>query len=308
MFLEKIKNVSRIAFVFGFINLVNSSPLKFVSQKLEEKTNKEAIKYVQDNLESLMIEQEIATGIKHFGKPKIDFEKEEGIDSLAQINSVAYYDEEKEIIHYPINYNLAIELTEEKKFSNNFLRAMHPEIARSIKETIWHELGHFYSQKLAQNKSEKAEENLKLIRSRNIEESLGFRIIFEGIAEYFSKRTLGDETNPFTEESWPKVLNKEKFLSDLVYRGGYHLVKEVLDFYGDDGLIYFLENPPKIINPNMDLPCYKERTMRTLECLKNQKDNFFCLSLDCPDFALKMGQFDLYSHQSQSIDGFGGNS
>jgi|GEM_PF-2000404 len=305
MFLDKIKLISKVGFVFSFLSLVNSSPLDFVAQKFEKKTNEEAINYAKNNLEKIMVEQEQAVKIKHFGKPKVEFGDCDS-DFPSGRGLVAYYDEKSETVCYPIEQNSSVELTGEKNFRQKFFENFCPDFTSNVKETMWHELGHFYSHKLAQRRSQKAVENFKLIHSKNENEFLGYKTVSEGIAEYFLKKTSGKKEDYFVDELWPE--NIEGMNNLLMYFGGYHLVKEVLDFYGDDGIIYLLENPPKIKNPRFDFPRYKERTMRILECLRNQKDNRFCFSLSCPNFELNAGQFDLYSHQPQSIDGLGGNS
>ncbi len=141
-------------------------------------------------------------------------------------------------------------------------------IEESLLEMLHHELLHCYiDQLLERSKIEwlasdppKTEDYCKLLVS-------------EGIAEY-ARRVHKSEMDfkfpenpwPKTEEEWSEVLNPKKpvdflYRHAVIYRGGYILVKPIIDKYGSKGIDYLILNPPEDV---FDLKNYQQEVIERL--------------------------------------------
>ena len=125
-----------------------------------------------------------------------------------------------------------------------------------------HELGHFYADKLNEGlgagnwKLNLGNPFTKIIRDR-----FGYKVIGEGIAEYF--RIKGAKQEHKTEEhKWPRY--KIEYLDDdIPYRIGYQLVKPIIDKHGRRGIEYLISNPPSN-EELLHLQTYQRRISETL--------------------------------------------
>lgn len=231
---------------------------------LEKNTNEETKEYVTKNLDSLIEEQEMALGIEHFGKPRILFEPQEKDNIPLILLSVATYLPKNETIYYHVDESPGVDLTREDKFSHKILKFFYPNFISDVNTTMWHELGHYYTHQLAKNKSPTALKNLEAMNSEDESKFVGFKVLLEGIAEYFQKNTEGQKEDSFSEILWPDTLREKKWIFLMTYIGGYHLVKEVIDKYGERGILYMMENPPIVNNPRRDFEDYRIETLCTL--------------------------------------------
>ncbi len=140
--------------------------------------------------------------------------------------------------------------------------------------TLDHELAHWYCDTLSESlgKGDWPDYN----HSDTLEQSLALRLLSEGIAEYV-ERTMNGGEDSFDEEEWPKsvlgfimpmlppnsagpdyILN-----SRVIYDGGYHLVKPIIDKYGPQGIEYLMFDPPTD-EELFDLPSYQKRILQEL--------------------------------------------
>lgn len=138
--------------------------------------------------------------------------------------------------------------------------------ARDVEETkavLDHELGHFYCDKLSENLGTGSWPS-DHYADKTLDELISLKLVSEGIAEYF-ERTMNNGADNFTDSSWPKLMNKfYKNDRHLFYDGGYHLVKPILEKYGEEGIIYLMFKPPTA--PELlELPAYQKKALKELD-------------------------------------------
>lgn len=137
----------------------------------------------------------------------------------------------------------------------------------TAKDTIHHELAHYYldmlSEQLVHADWPKYEDDMSLAQM------LGIKLISEGTATYIERRMNGQE-DTFTDQDWPKSVQGFVFhplmpvpKSEIVYEGGFHLVKPIIDQYGEKGIKYLMFNPPKE-QEILNLPLYQQRILEEL--------------------------------------------
>ena len=203
-------------------------------------------KFVDENLEKIMHKQEEFFSFKYPGIPQILI----GMPDERNISSIGLY-----------------KMNEDKLYLNEFsffddldnLDNLNEDLVNLV---LSHELGHYYSDKLIENKISKNFYN----RNFSKEEFLGLLIIQEGIAEYFRDYPGEDSFDScFDDSLWPSDI-LELQLNRYIYAGGYFLVKPVLDKFGvEKGVEYLFKNPPQTEKELLDLPGYRRDVIKSLE-------------------------------------------
>ena len=92
-------------------------------------------------------------------------------------------------------------------------------------------------------------------------ETVGKKLISEGIAEYF-ERTLNNGKDNFKDSDWPENLG-DFIQNKIIYNGGLHLVKPIIDRYGKRGIETLIINPPSLEDLS-NLPEYQNRVIESL--------------------------------------------
>src|SRR3989344_5121145 len=211
---------------------------EFVKIRLEqiEEESLTNMTYVRDNIENLIKEQERVMNIKHFGIPYFRFTYR---DSLISAISGALYEQNGDTIYF------------------------FPTQGMDKKKILAHELGHFYSDKLSE---EIGNGNWPLNNKKTQEDDKwkGKKLISEGIAIYFAKKTLKDTTEDIGRE----IVNFNDYYEGggifSFYEVGYHVIRSVLDKYGKKGIEYLIKNPPN--KKQLDnIKEYREKCLRGLE-------------------------------------------
>ena len=205
--------------------------------------------YVDQNLENIIQEQEEKLGIT--------------------------YPNERPIIHYYIPPD-KIGACGNYDYKDNEIyllssRYEPPEWDLSItKDTIHHELAHYYMDKLSERLVD--EDWPKYEDDMTLAQMLGIKLISEGTATYIERKMNGQE-DTFTDNDWPKSIKEFVFhplmpipKPEIVYDGGFHLVKPVIGQYGEEGVIYLMFNPPQE-HEMLNLPLYQERILGELSKL-----------------------------------------
>jgi len=215
--------------------------------------------YIRETvLENRIQAHEETLGITYHGKPKLSFETPEDWDP--DRTSFALYDTKTNTIHIA------------QYFVYNSMSTMEPY----IEELLDHELGHFYVDALNESmgKGDWPGYNEKITEAEVLKD-LGIKLISEGIAEYFRKELnpeddllrlehkLGGkrEATDFQDSDWPKDVF-DFFQRYVMYEGGHHLVKPIIDKHGKKGILYLMENPPTDL---LDLPSYQKEVLKSLE-------------------------------------------
>ncbi|MDH3353414.1 MAG: hypothetical protein OEL87_03125, partial [Nanoarchaeota archaeon] len=204
---------------------------------LQNRINDSIPPYIESNLERIMERQEDRLGIKHFGAPKIVYKKPRWQKSPVTMNiSGIYYPKEDEI-YFP----LGSAITPEKNLINNIVTTIAPGLTHNIKQTLDHELGHFYTDKLSESLGRG---DWPIFSDKqSLGDKIGLKMTSEGIAEYFERSASGQSGN-FYNYNWPKK-TEDLVSTDRLYDGGFHLVKPIIDIYGKQGMKYLIINPPK---------------------------------------------------------------
>lgn len=233
------------AFLLGMI------PASFI---VREKIKESIQPYVESHLEQIVKSQEEKLGIQHFGIPEVKY----GLPPEVQVSNdfavaIGIYRSKDDRIYLSLGSSITSELNLVNVLATIITLGNIP----NVKETLDHELGHYYVDKL----------NESLGRgdwpgySYGLFEGVGIKLVAEGIAEYFKKTINGGEDD-FEDSDWPD--NFFDFFSvPVLYEGGYHLVKPIIDRYGKRGIEYLIQNPPKAGDLDR-LPEYQDRVIKFL--------------------------------------------
>ncbi|MFA5992543.1 MAG: hypothetical protein WC796_02445 [Candidatus Pacearchaeota archaeon] len=214
---------------------------------VQNRVSKSIPPYVESHLETIIKDQERILGIKHFGIPQVLF----GPSPKDKTTPPGKYDPENDTIYLAVRWVT----TPENNLANTLLKCLYLGCTKNIKETLDHELGHFYNDKLNESLG-----NGNYPKDYN---SATNRLISEGIATYFN-RTINDGKDDFKDSDWPEKF--EYLWGYLAYDGGFHLVKPIIDRYGKEGIKYLITNPPNIqdLNNINTLKAYQNRVIKSL--------------------------------------------
>lgn len=137
----------------------------------------------------------------------------------------------------------------------------------AAKDTINHELAHYYMDKLSEELVNRSYPHYE--DGMSLAEMLGIKLISEGAATYIERR-MNEQPDTFTDEDWPKSIQGFVFhplmpypKNEIIYNGGFHLVKPIIDHYGEKGIIYLMFNPPHE-QEMLSLPLYQQRMLEEL--------------------------------------------
>jgi hypothetical protein len=209
---------------------------------------------VESHLERVIEHQEKKLGIKHFGMPKVSFRQLPWLEHFLLYQTAGQYNpNEDEIL-----LSLGVTITPEKNLPNILATALSFGSVPAVEDALYHELGHFYTDKLHESLGRGNWPDYT--DKQKADDYVGLRLISEGIAEYFRK-TMNDEQDNFDDSDWPEEL--EDLGATEIYKGGFHLVKPIIDKYGKRGIEYLTDNPPNT-KDLANLPAYQHRILRSL--------------------------------------------
>ena len=207
------------------------------------------------NLDKIMKQQEDRLGISYDHIPKMKFKVPDDSSWV-----FAYYTSEDDTIHF----NSESLSYEGDSFVDSYINWLELYV-KDYRIVLEHELGHFYYDQFLEKQVITKEEILNKKDDIN-----GIRLISEGIAEYFERTYSGEEDN-FIDDEWPNDINNLEGEETIrvIYSGGYHLVKPIIDKYGLNGIHHLIINPPKM-KDLPDLPSYQQKILQFL-MLKEEK-------------------------------------
>lgn len=234
--------MSRSKYVANFILFVAGLSSAFVLFSI--RPNKNIQPYVDSHLETVMEQQEAVLGIEYFGTPKVYFFQD-------MVRAGTYNSKNDEI-----GLSETTAITPEKSLPNIIRTCMAFGFTHSIKATLDHELGHFYVDKLSESIGKGD------WPSQGEYRTVGESLVSEGIAEYFGRELNGGK-DEFFDLCWPDNPEKAVWSLNLIYDGGYHLVKPIIDRYRKRGIEYLITHPPTHKDLG-DLPGYQKRAMQEL--------------------------------------------
>lgn len=217
---------------------------------LTEQKEGEFKSYVDQNLEKIIRKQEETLGI--------------------------IYPKERPAIHYYIpSENVIVRGNYDQKTNEIFLlsdRYEDPEWNFSIaRDTLHHELAHYYMDKLSEEIANA--DYPQYGENTSLAEMLSIKLISEGTATYIERKMNGQK-DTFTDHDWPKTMQGfvlHQYIpypkNEIIYDGGFHLVKPIIDQYGKKGIKYLMFNPPKE-GEMLNLPLYQQRILEELSELE----------------------------------------
>lgn len=263
---RSFKWASRICFGTSICALASIPMREYFRDYVKKRSDPEVLEYARDNLETRMQEIEEKLKIKFRGKPP-------------GINELTNEDEEKDNSGSYDKYTNQIYIhTGLLKIPGwNFKRVV-AQVAtlgylEDVNLTLDHELGHFYQDSLNESLGLGNWSNF-IVRPTKTK-VISIKLISEGTAEYFEMKMSGEEDN-FTDEDWPE--NLEDFIimdgslvglpiewnNHVIYKGGYHLVKPIIDKHGEKGIKYIIFNTPRE-EEILELPSYQQRILQELD-------------------------------------------
>ncbi len=215
----------------------------YAGAALQKKVDKNVKQYVESNLGKIIKEQEERLGIKHFGTPEISHENPPARQHYGPFVRGEYIAEEDKIF-----LPLGNAITPEQNTTNRLANFLSFGMLYNMKEVLDHELGHYYMDKLNESKG----------GGDWTSDNPGITLISEGIAQYFSA-TMNNKEDIYNK--WPETIFDWNIVD--IYEGGCHLVKPIVDKYGQKGIECLMENPPALKDFD-NLPAYQNRVLEKL--------------------------------------------
>ena len=253
--MSKIKKIKRIFFWSAITAALYVSSTDISTEYLYRHKDSEIEQYVQENLEQVIQKQKEKIGINYpTERPKIVYTFPERYIGRGNIG---LYNDQQDTIYLPSGL-----LTHPKwDFSDLIAVITTLNHTANVKRVLDHELTHFYCDKL----KERVLGRYYLLAQNHLlfseEELLADKLINEGIAEYVENSMNGEDKKKFNFQEWP--LEIEQFTNDTIYRGGYALIKPIIDQYKEKGIQFLLFNPPtekELLAPQE----YQKRTLKDL--------------------------------------------
>lgn len=248
----------------GTMAIIGFAP--FVTHAVLRNTRDQRVEdYINHNLPAIVSAVEKATGFRFPELPVVRYgENKEWAAQPAFVKFLvmplgSYSPDEDTIylysgVHYPPKKDLGDFIAETLTFDSSI---GNPD------QTIAHELGHFYTDKLTEHLGNTFW-NWKAEGGVITHDFMARKLIGEGIAVYFERKWSG-EKDEFNDSEWPNsIVEFDKFKEDnrIFYLGGYHLVKPIIDKFGVKGITYLVENYPA--QDLLNLPLYQQRVLRAL--------------------------------------------
>ncbi len=228
--------------------------------------------FVTQNIEQLIQAQEEKVGFRLFPPPaRIEFMLPEDLrDEVIKNGGITYglYDLTENVLYL----NSGMLTTSSFDLSDIAAWIGTMGITKNVKSTLYHELGHYYCDRLYENMLTDIATKDDLNDPFRFDKMVSLNIVHEGIGEYF-ERVMTDEEDSFEDSDWP--INGEEFIDTealifdqkivvpehLKYDGGYHLVKPIIDQYQKEGILYLLHHPPHNL---LKLPQYQQNALEDL--------------------------------------------
>lgn len=132
---------------------------------------------------------------------------------------------------------------------------------------IDHELGHALMDQASRRAGKGSWITQKEINKLNSSRKTGVDVLSEGVAEWFT--ALSNPRFPqLTSESFPKNYQEATlyFRVTISYDGGHWMVRDILNRYGEKGLVWMIANPPSFDTSYMrrDAVAYRENALLEL--------------------------------------------
>ena len=228
----KIRLLAKTTIWSAFATAAYFSASSIVTISLYQYKDLDIERYVQENLEQIIEEQEEKIGITYPAeRPKIEYVLPE--DYIFP-GLLGLYNDLEDTIYLPSGL-----LTKPKWDLGDFMVTITTfNNTADAKRILDHELTHFYCDKLKEKAWGKNYPDAFMPE----EELIANQLINEGIAEYVENTMDGEDEKAFPLEKWPSKI--EDFSNQIIYQGGYAMVKPIIDKHKEKGIQFLLFNPP----------------------------------------------------------------
>jgi len=249
----------------AFINAANC--IDYLSNKKDEDVEE----FVTQNIEQLIHAQEQKVGFTLFPPPPMEFMLPPSSRlKKTESNGITYglYDLQEHVLYL----NSGMLTLPSFDLSDIAARIGTAGNTKNVKSTLYHELGHYYCDRLYEHLLADFAAEDKLNDPFRLDKLIGLKIIQEGIGRYFENIMMGEEDS-FQDREWPAtvgdffdpvalIMDQNLIVPEhLMYDGGYHLVKPVIDRYKKEGLLYLLHHIPGNV---LELPQYQQKALEDL--------------------------------------------
>lgn len=221
--------------------------------------------FINNNIETIIIDQNNEFNIKYLEKPKIILNKEKNI------NKRGSYDVEKNTItifieNIKVSGENYLEKIIEKINKNKQLELTREYIP--IEHALKHELGHYYMDsytEVTQKQNYWLGSQVDTINKSDFEiNKIRFNIISEGIAETFA---YGIKIKYPENKKWPTKLNE--FDKNNIYSYGLQLVQPIIFEYKEKAIHHLMYNLPTR-SELFNLETYQKRMIKEIK--ENKKN------------------------------------
>ena len=79
-----------------------------------------------------------------------------------------------------------------------------------------------------------------------------------------------EREDDFSHSDWPNLSSWKLWDDRVIYQGGYHLVKPIIDEFGKEGMVYLMQNSPTK-DDLLSLEDYQNKVMKKLYELREKK-------------------------------------
>ena len=153
------------------------------------------------------------------------------------------YKPETQTIYVPIH--LIYELNVRHKLPPGALNADTAARDGELAELLDHELGHELMDQVSRRNGLGPWFTEDRFNASTRAEKMGLDILSEGTARFFERVNFPRDDRRLSEGTFPATRDEQRFYSyDMIaYDGGYWIVRDVLNKYGERGLIWLMRHP-----------------------------------------------------------------
>lgn len=192
------------------------------------------------SIRAVILEEKTGFRFDNNWEPKVSLEWSLGSGASG---SSGTYRAETQTIYFPISvlYGLTARHTQ-------LLGSMDADIAAGddeFAELLDHELGHELMDQVSRRNGLGAWFTEERFNTSTEGERVGLDILSEGTALFFQRVSFPRDDRELSQGTFPATLREQRFYTYrmIAYDGGYWMVRDVLNRYGERGLIWLMSHP-----------------------------------------------------------------
>jgi len=175
------------------------------------------------------------------------------------------YKAETQTMYFPIR--ILYELTARHRQASDSLTAETAAEDTEFGELVDHELGHDLMDQVSRRNGLGPWFSEERFNKSTDEEKLGLDILSEGTAEFFQNANFPRDYSDLSAAVFPATTEEQQFYSYkmIAYDGGYWIVRDILNRFGERGLIWLMLHPFVASNDmRAAAVAYRERALKDL--------------------------------------------